>query len=384
MRHYIHGPRQYKPSDSIDTTPKFTNDRRSALAIRDGGRPRFGGLRRRRTIATLHGMKWLIGTDEAGYGPNLGPLVVSASVWGVSDDVDHGNLYEQLSEVIVQRTANRWGRQVAMADSKLLYSPGKRRRDSGNGLRNLELGLLAAMGAVGLEPCSWRELWRWLAPGSVEAMRVIPWLADYETHLPIDCRAEQCAAAADALLAGLNDAGVRLVGVRSRAVFVEEFNSLIDRYGSKGTALSLQTFGLIGDMIESLPSGPISILCDKHGGRNRYGPLLAKQFPGATIEVRGEGREASRYRLVCDRPDICANVCFRTKAESCLPVALASMASKYLRELAMRAFNEFWLRRVPDLRPTAGYPQDAKRFRADVADEQRRLHIDDRILWRSV
>ena len=26
-------------------------------------------------------MPYLIGMDEAGYGPNLGPLVVSASVW---------------------------------------------------------------------------------------------------------------------------------------------------------------------------------------------------------------------------------------------------------------------------------------------------------------
>jgi len=58
------------------------------------------------------------------------------------------------------------------------------------------------------------------------------------------------------------------------------------------------------------------------------------------------------------------------------------MASKYLREMAMRAFNQFWCDRVPGLQPTAGYPQDAKRFRADIAETQKRLHIEDRILWR--
>ncbi len=58
------------------------------------------------------------------------------------------------------------------------------------------------------------------------------------------------------------------------------------------------------------------------------------------------------------------------------------MASKYLRELAMRALNDYWRRRVPNLAPTAGYPQDAKRFRADIAETQARLHIDDRVLWR--
>ena len=45
-----------------------------------------------------------------------------------------------------------------------------------------------------------------------------------------------------------------------------------------------------------------------------------------------------------------------------MPAALASMTSKYLRELAMRAFNEFWCGRVHDLAPTAGYPRDARRF----------------------
>jgi hypothetical protein len=59
------------------------------------------------------------------------------------------------------------------------------------------------------------------------------------------------------------------------------------------------------------------------------------------------------------------------------------MASKYLRELAMGAFNEFWRRRVAGLRPTAGYPQDARRFKADIAGALASLGIDDRQLWRA-
>ena len=35
-------------------------------------------------------MTYLIGTDEAGYGPNLGPLVISATVWQVPDGVRGG------------------------------------------------------------------------------------------------------------------------------------------------------------------------------------------------------------------------------------------------------------------------------------------------------
>jgi hypothetical protein len=59
------------------------------------------------------------------------------------------------------------------------------------------------------------------------------------------------------------------------------------------------------------------------------------------------------------------------------------MTAKYHRELAMKAFNTFWINRLPDLQPTAGYPGDAHRFKAAIEPLQRQLGIDDRLLWRS-
>jgi hypothetical protein len=73
---------------------------------------------------------------------------------------------------------------------------------------------------------------------------------------------------------------------------------------------------------------------------------------------------------------------FRTKAEAHLPVALASMVCKYVRELAMDLFNDFWAKHVPGLKPTKGYPVDAKRFKNDIAEAQRQLGITDDVLWR--
>lgn len=329
-------------------------------------------LRPRAAIGTLHRMGYLIGTDEAGYGPNLGPLVISATVWEVPDGVGNEDLHERLAAVVSPRPDKT---RVPMADSKSLYSPGK-------GLKNLELGLWAALGTIDAAPRSWRETWQGLSPGTLERMRSVPWYADHDEPTPIDCDAERCAAAAESFRAGTADAGIKLLAVRSRAIIEEEFNALIDRHGNKGTALSMQTLALAAELIGPLPPGPVSMVCDKHGGRNRYGPLLARHFPDAVVEVRGEGRGESRYRF--GPPERRVEVCFRTQAESCLPAALASMASKYLRELAMRALNAFWRRRLPDLKPTAGYPLDAKRFRADIAEEQRRLHIEDFKLWRCV
>ena len=48
-------------------------------------------------------MTLLIGIDEAGYGPNLGPLCVGASAWRVEGGgrkAEEGDLYQLLAEII--------------------------------------------------------------------------------------------------------------------------------------------------------------------------------------------------------------------------------------------------------------------------------------------
>ena len=321
-------------------------------------------------------MGFLIGTDEAGYGPNLGPLVISATLWEVADSVGVEDLYQLLGEVIVPtpgRAADRSTTRVAMADSKTLYKPGK-------GLKHLERGVLAALAVLDRRPITWCQLWDALAPESVGSLRSIRWYADYDTTVPLEADAAEREPLARSLAAGFAAAGVRLIDVRSRAVFPQEFNQLVEHHGSKGAALSHATLDLTAGLVVPLKSGPISIVCDKHGGRNRYSHLLAEHFPEWLIEIYGESRAKSVYRF--GPTDRRVEIRFQSKAESCLPAALASMASKYLRELAMKALNTFWCRRVDGLHPTAGYPQDAKRFRTAIAQTQVDLEIDDSVLWR--
>jgi hypothetical protein len=322
-------------------------------------------------------MGHVIGADEAGYGPNLGPLVIAASLWETPDGVGGEELFALLDHVVNQRPGNddappRQPR-VTIADSKKLYS-------SGNGLGHLERGLWAALGLLGHRPKSWREAWDALAPDAPPRMRPIPWYAEFDCPLPTSDGDASSVDAVAALRAALADHGVRLLALRCRPVFAHELNELIDRHGSKGEALSRETLALVAELIAPLGPGPISVVCDKHGGRNRYGRLLGEQFAGQFIEVRDESRQRSRYCF--GPPQRRVEACFRVGGETCLPAALASMAAKYLRELAMLAFNEFWTRRVPGLRPTAGYPQDARRFRLDVTEVQRRLRIEDRLFWR--
>jgi hypothetical protein len=319
-------------------------------------------------------MGYLIGTDEAGYGPKLGPLVISATLWEVPDGVGSEDLYRRLEAVIAPAPAGCNGSpRVAMADSKRLYQSGK-------GLRLLERGLWAAFALLGQSPRTCGEVWELLAPGAAAACRSEFGYSPRQRPVPLDADAAELESLRPALAAAFAAAGVRLLALRSRAIFPRQFNELVAEQGSKGTVLSRATLALAAPLVESLCRGPIAVLCDKHGGRAHYGPLLAEYFPEPLVEVHGQSRQQSVYRF--GPPERRVEFRFQVRAEEHLPAALASMAAKYLRELAMRAWNEFWCGRLPGLAPTAGYPQDAVRFKSQIATLQRELGIEDHVVWR--
>jgi hypothetical protein len=320
-------------------------------------------------------MAYLIGTDEAGYGPNLGPLVISATVWRVPDSMLRRDLYDVLGDCVCSGDSREEDDpRLAIADSKQLYQPGA-------GLAGLECGVLASLRVTGCAASTWREVWTRLDPGCGEFVAAVPWHADYDADLPCAVDRLHLDAAADRFAAGLDRARVELLAIRSAAIFPLQWNQLLDEHDNKATALSYSTLALVRDLIATLDDAPILVVCDKHGGRNRYAGLLQHFFPDDFIESRGEGRAVSIYQW--GRPPRRVEARFMAQGESFLPSALASMTSKYLRELAMAAFNAFWLRRRPSLRPTAGYPGDARRFKDEIAALQTALGITDRQLWRN-
>lgn len=320
-------------------------------------------------------MPLLIGTDEAGYGPNLGPLIISASVWRVPDQLRSTDLYELLQGV-VRRTprAGPGSPSVALADSKVLYK-------SGGSLAGLETGIFAALESLGQRPRRWRDVWQTLAASSVCQFANEPWSADFDRSVPLDVAAEHLQTVSQAWQQCLQQAGVELCGLRSVAVCPDQFNRCVDELGNKASVLSRRTLDLVAREIQIAADESILVQCDKHGGRNKYGPQLQQVFPDYLVEVYEETGARSVYRWGTPRRRV--EIRFSVHGEQFLPCALASMVSKYLRELAMLAFNEFWRRQIPGLKPTAGYPEDARRFRAEIAACQTRLQIPDRTLWRN-
>jgi hypothetical protein len=138
---------------------------------------------------------------------------------------------------------------------------------------------------------------------------------------------------------------------------------------------------LVKELLPSPLDDAAHIVCDKHGGRDRYLPILTEAFPGAFIEILRETSRQSDYRIRLNGQ--CVEIAFQAKGETHMPTALASMTAKYLRELAMLAFNRFWQEHLPELKPTAGYPQDAARFHREIATILRGLGIASELVWRT-
>lgn len=314
-------------------------------------------------------MGWLIGMDEAGYGPNLGPLVVAATSWSVPGNPRKFDLRKALDSVICEINATDDDR-LCIADSKQVYSPAK-------GIEQLELGVMAMLQQVNLRPASLLELWEQVSSPNASRPKDEPWYEKAAIPIPYVARQDQIDKAGGEIRRAMKSARVKLANVRFDLMLGERFNRLVRAADSKGICLSQTSMQLLRQVWNPSDPQKTHVIADKHGGRNRYDELLDEILDGEMIFRVLESRERSEYKVAE------ASLIFRTKAECHLPVALASMVAKYTRELAMIAFNDYWIHHHPEeLKPTKGYPVDARRFRLDIAETQKRLGITDEVLWR--
>jgi hypothetical protein len=317
-------------------------------------------------------MPYLLGTDEAGYGPNLGPLVIAATAWRVPARMRPEALYERLSKAVCDGQDSADPR-LAIADSKQLYQ-------AGGSLAPLERGVLSALTVLARRPATWKALWTHCDRACVAQVEGLPWHAEYDEPVPVACEPAHVADLATLLSEACAAARVGLVDLQATLLFPAAFNQAVTRTDNKAEVLSLATLELARRTIDTLENDDVLVVCDKHGGRARYAALLQHVFPDSLVQVRQETRELGVYRLTHgERP---VEFRFLMQGERMLPTALASMTAKYLRELAMRPFNAFWQKHVADLRPTAGYPSDSRRFWQAIRPACERLAIDRAILWR--
>ncbi|MHC4850178.1 MAG: hypothetical protein ACYTEG_17245 [Planctomycetota bacterium] len=259
-----------------------------------------------------------VGTDEAGYGPLLGPLVIAATLF--ETDGSRASLAAD-----------------GVGDSKQVYT------------RRGRAGLARVLGpCFGGDPLTLADL---LASHSVQPdpRAAYPWYGD----------ASEAVDPAACSLPGFR-------ALRFNPICEREFNDACAREGSKGTLLFRETMRVLRGVLEEVPAGAaVDVLCDKLGGRRRYADLLMAELGPSSLLTERECADHSSYRLVAGGRTL--GIRFQAKADALdPPVALASMTAKFIRELFMEALNDFFASRRDGLRRTAGYTVDGRRFLEDV------------------
>ena len=176
--------------------------------------------------------------------------------------------------------------------------------------------------------------------------------------------------------------GVSLAGVFSEPLAEGEFNGLVRRTRNKSTVLIGQVLRVLARILRSHPGERIRVCVDRLGGRTHYRDALMTAMPGCALKIVEESETRSAYALTGSARIL--EVEFATGGDRRrFPVALASVYSKYLRELYMRALNAYWSSRIPGLRPTAGYYVDARRWLGEVTASVGRLAFDRDLLVRA-
>jgi ribonuclease HII len=310
---------------------------------------------------------WVVGIDEAGYGPNLGPFVMSAVRCQVPGPAP-SCLWECLAPA-VRRAGSKRDARLIIDDSKRVYSSGKT-------LAGLERGLTALLGSL---PPTLDDLVARLAPADHADVREEIWYTG-ATALPTVTAEPDRPASLEAFASACTTAELGEWTVRSVVVCTPRFNRLIDRAGTKSMVLADAFVRLLQECVETHPDEEIVVTADKQGGRNTY-HMQIQQAVGGLVRIVEESEEQSIYEV--PRESGLVRVCFTPRADGAnLCVAAASMVSKYLRELFMHEFNAFWCGKVPGLAPTAGYPGDAPRYLEAITSQASELGVPRAALWR--
>ena len=284
----------------------------------------------------------VIGIDENGLGPRMGPLVVT----GVRLRLDgRGPTLEELR------------RATGLDDSKRVFSPAHRDRGEARAL-----GVLGPRSATSL-PALLRRL-------SVPP----PWPAPPACPEPERARSGSCPAldpgrplprwiaAPDDLAAPLAQLGVQVERIATAAVCPGVLNEALRAESSK-LQVDLQLFETVGAALLDGAGTPPELVCGKVGGTERYAARF-RAWGRRPMRTIGESRACSTYEI-----EGVGRVSFVRDADATEPaVAIASVIGKYVREL--------WM---DDLAASVGWTEATPSGYHDERTARLLRHVRDRI-----
>jgi len=312
----------------------------------------------------------LIGIDEAGYGPLLGPLCHGYSAIRCPDSDEPPDLWKTLRPAVTRHGKKKG---VVVDDSKKVYT--------GGGLELLARGVAAFLHCEA-EHAPETPLYERLLPAADRArLEEDDWSRSADCGMRIsDCGLDECLAK---LRAALQEKEVCVAAVGARALSARHFNTSLAASSNKAdvnwTTIAEQLVALTALAREG---ENIHAVIDRQGGRKFYNGQLTALFPGAMAWIEKETPNESVYKLDWEGRTI--RVVFLVEAEThVFPVALSSMCAKLARELCMARLNAYFRTHAPELRPTAGYYGDAGRFLRETRELRQKLAIEDHVFVRA-
>jgi len=294
----------------------------------------------------------VMGVDENGLGPRLGPLVATSVALrvpryaraalcerglalGLTDSKETGGFgrmgfTESVALALVRRGG---GGLAATADAFLdLVSPGSRRR--------LRAGCPDARTAA--------QCW------AVDLR--LPAFGGDVSH-------------GEGLLDQLvGRSSLRIVDVQSRIACAGVLNAKLSA-GTNKLAVDLELFEDLICAVHAGHGAGLLAVCGMVGGIRDYASRISRFEPQRVRSLAGR-RGQRRYRV-----EGVGEIRFEVDADARhLPVALASIVGKYVREISMRRIGEFYRRGNPDLDLASGY-HDPVTTRFIDATEASRLRL---------
>jgi ribonuclease HII len=274
---------------------------------------------------------FVMGVDENGLGPVLGPLVTT----GVGLSLGRYRV-ERLSAL---------GKQLGVDDSKAIAAFGRMALAEGVALAVLEQ-------LHGAAPSDVEALWSQLLLDAPELLR---------RRCPEASR-PQCWSAPVALpcfggdvgqgrrvLRGLAKCGVRVVRAKSALACTRFLNDRLAR-GQSRVEVDLELMERLVLDARAALAADVHAVCGMVGGIRNY-PDKMRHFARDKLRPR----RAAPGCLAFDVEGV-GHVRFEIDADQRhLPVALASMIGKYVRELWMLRHNRFYQARDPELFDVSGY-----------------------------
>jgi len=317
-------------------------------------------------------MAVLVGIDEAGYGPILGPLVVSSTAFSLPSNLLGADLWQILNKSTSNKRKRLAGR-LLIADSKKVYNKSA-------GIKHLERTILSCLKCLDKSPAALPELLAILCPDCLERLDVYPWHKNIGDYSAMANEAD-VTVASSVFRDDMASNNIKLLEIKSCCLDVAYYNKMVNNVKNKASVLFTAVCQLIKTAYDNFGNDDLQIIVDRQGGRTRYRRDLLRMFPNMELKILKENPEVSSYQLEANGKSM--RLHFAVGGDDrFLPVSLASMVSKYIRELMVDGINRYFAALCPQLKPTAGYWKDGLRFIEDIRKNAPHIRYDSEQLIR--